>query len=170
MVTNTRANQSIFPDYPRENPAIDKEGNFTALWDLGLGLLFQALQDNYRNEGIRIPVLSASNMATIQALYATFVGGTYNALTMAQPDISGQTVFDTDTYITNQFVIAKDTASPPNVLLAEWVPMAVMLTGAGNPSGVTAGVISWLYYDTAGKVLYICTATGSATTATWQAV
>ena len=170
MTTQQKQQQSIFPDYPREQPAIDKNGNFNALWELGLSALFQALQTNFKDEGIRIPLLSAVNMATIQALYMNYIGGTYNALTLALPDISGQTVFDTDNYITNQFVIAKDTIPPQNVLFAEWVPLAVMLTGTVNPSGVTAGIISWLYYDTAGKVLYICTATGSATTATWQAV
>ncbi len=109
-------------------------------------------------------------MTNIQNLYATYVGGTYQTLTMALPDISGQTVYDDDTFTSNQFVIATDTATPPNVLLAEWVPLSVMLTNAGVPTGSVAGVLNWLCYDTTGKHLYICTSTGSTTTATWQQV
>lgn len=162
--------QSIFPDYPREQPAVDKEGNFNALVDLGLGSLFQALQQNFKNEGIVVPPLSATNMATIQALYTSFVGGLYSALTLAQPDISGQTVFDTTTQTMNQFVVGTDGASPPNVTLAEWVPFAMLLTGAGAPAGAVAAVTFWLYYDTVGMALYICTAGGNAASATWAAL
>ena len=168
MTTEIRNQQSIFPDMPREKPVLDKDGNFTALWDLGLSALFQALQDNFKNEGIRIPPLSAANMTTIQALYASYVGGTYNALTLAQPDISGQTVYDSTTYTTNQFVIAQDGSG--NVTMAQWVPLSVMLTTTGTPNLILAGVANWLCYDTAGNVLYICTLSGAAGVATWIAV
>lgn len=166
--------QSIFPDYPRENPVLDQDGRFMPLWDLGLGSLFQALQENFKNEGILFPALTAAQMANIQALYAPYVSSSspvpYQTLTMNLPDISGQTVYDDDTYTTNQFVIAKDSATPPNVVLAQWVPLSVMLTNAGAPSGAVAGVLNWLCYDTTGKHLYICTGTGNTTTATWQQV
>lgn len=171
MSNEPKLSQSIFPDVPRENPAIDSNGNFTAMWSLSFGALFQALQDNFKNEGILFPSLSAANMATIQALYAGFVGQPYNALTQSLPDISGQTVFDKTTYTTNQFVIAQDYASPSLVTLAQWVPLAVMLTNAGNPNIVKlAGVLNWLCYDTTNKILYICTTSGSTLTAVWQAI
>ena len=48
-MVNTTSPQSIFPDLPREIPAVDKEGNLSPLWSLGLSSLFQALQDNFKN-------------------------------------------------------------------------------------------------------------------------
>jgi hypothetical protein len=160
--------QALFPDMPRERPMVDKEGNLMPLWDLGLSALYQALQENYRNEGIRLPPLTASSMTTIQNLYTQYIGESYNSLTMAQPDISGQTVYDKDTQITNQFVIAQDSSS--NVTLAEWVPLAVMLTNAGNPNGSVAGVLNWLCLDITNHVLYCCSTAGSTSTAAWTAL
>jgi hypothetical protein len=58
MANEQLQRQSIFPDVPRESPETDKDGNFTALWSLGFGALFQALQDNFKNEGIVVPGLS----------------------------------------------------------------------------------------------------------------
>lgn len=168
MATEQPILQSIFPDLPRESPAVDREGNFMPLWDLGLSALFQALQDNYKNEGIVFPPLSAANMTTIQNLYSSYIGGPYNTLTLALPDISGQTVYDSTTQITNQFVIAQDNSG--NVTLAEWVPMAFMLTNAGDPNGTVAGVLNWLCLDTTGPTLYVCTASGSTVTATWHSL
>jgi hypothetical protein len=170
MALDEQMFQSIFPDVPREAPAIDKGNHFTALWDLYFGALSQALQANFKSEGIVFPPLTADQMSRIQALYASYVGGTYNALTAALPDISGQTVFDSTTYTSNQFVIATDNNTIPNVLLAQWVPFSMMLTYAGSPTGNVAGVLNWLCYDTTDKVLYICTATGSMSSATWQLV
>ncbi len=141
-----------------------------ALWELGLSALFQALQQNFKNEGIVIPPLTADNMLTIQNLYASYIGGSYNTMTQNLPDISGQTVYDSTTQITNQFVIAKDAADPPLVILAKWVPYAVMLTHAGNPNGNTSGILNWLCLDTVGHVLYVCTVSGTTTTATWVAL
>lgn len=170
MTTENQILQSIFPDVPRESPAIMRDGNFTFLWELYFGNISQALQANFKNEGIVFPPLSASNMAQIQALYTSYVGGTYNALTANLPDISGQTVFDSTTRTTNQFIIATDTASPRNVTLAEWVPMSYMLTYAGNPNTHLAGVLNWLCYDTTDKALYICTTAGNASSAVWQSI
>ncbi len=109
--------QSIFPDLPREIPVIDKDGNFTALWSLGLASLFQALQENFKNEGILFPRLSAANIATIQAIYTPLIGA---PLPQNIPDISGQTVFDTTNRVSKQFVITYDGAVPPNILTATW--------------------------------------------------
>lgn len=109
--------QSIFPDLPREVPVINKDGDFSPLWSLGLSSLFQALQTNFKNEGIIFPNLSASNIADIQSLYTPFIGF---PLPNTLPDISGQTVFDTTNRVSKQFVITYDGATPPNIVTAQW--------------------------------------------------
>lgn len=109
--------QSIFPDLPREVPVINKDGDFSPLWSLGLSSLFQALQTNFKNEGIVFPNLSATNIADIQALYTPFIG---SPLPNNLPDISGQTVFDTTNRVSKQFVITYDGATPPNIVTATW--------------------------------------------------
>lgn len=169
-MAEVKQQQAIFPDIPRESPVLDKHGDFNQLWSLGFGSLFQALQDNFRNEGIVFPPLTSTQMATIQAAYAPFVGGTYEDLTVALRDLSGQTVFCSTTYISNQFVIAVDGATPPNVTLAEWVPLAMMLINNGTPDLVLAGVLNWLCYDFTNKVLYACTLAGAAGVARWNAI
>lgn len=45
-----------------------------------------------------------------------------------------------------------------------------VLNGVGNPNGSVAGVTYQFFYDTGGKKLYICTATGSTTTAVWTLI
>lgn len=165
---------AIFPDMPRETPVVDKQGNFTKLWELGLSQLFQALQLNYKNEGLLLPLLTQDQQNTIANLYAPYVGGQYNVLLQNLPDISGQTVYDSTNKVTQQFVIATDNSSPPLVILAKWVPLATMLISAVNPNysvsparpGV-AGVLNWLCYDIADKLLFICTTAGSQQTAVW---
>lgn len=109
--------QSIFPDLPREIPVIDKNGNFSPLWSLGIAALFQALQRNFKNEGIVFPPLSATEIADIQSLYAPYIG---LPLPMGLPDISGQTVFDSTNRVSKQFVITYDGATPPNIVTAQW--------------------------------------------------
>ncbi len=168
MANETNNLASIFPDMPRESPVIDKQGNFNPLWDLGLSSLFQALQVNFKNEGIVFPPLSAANMTTIQNLYLPYIGASYNTLIRNLPDISGQTVYDSTTQISNQFIIAQDAAN--NVTLAEWVPFAMMITNAGDPNGTQAGVLNWLCYDITNKILYACTTAGSAANAVWTAI
>ena len=109
--------QSIFPDLPREIPVINKEGDFSPLWSLGISSLFQALQQNFKNEGIVFPNLSATNIANIQSLYTSYIG---RSLPNNLPDISGQTVFDTTNRVSKQFVITYDNALPPNIVTAQW--------------------------------------------------
>ena len=109
--------QSIFPDLPRETPVIGKDGNFSPLWSLGLSALFQALQENYKNEGILFPRLNAQNIADIQSIYTPLIG---SPLPQNIPDISGQTVFDTTNRVSKQFVITYDGSVPPNILTATW--------------------------------------------------
>lgn len=168
MATQQQIPQSIFPDYPRQQPTVDKEGNLVPQVDLAFSQLFQALQSNFKNEGIVFPPLTASQMSTIQGLYTPYVGGSYNTLTMNLPDISGQTVYDSTTQISNQFIIAQDNSG--NVTLAEWVPLTFMLTSAGNPNGAQAGILNWLCLDTTGPTLYVCTVSGSSSTATWSSL
>ncbi len=167
MTTSTLNPQAIFPDLPRESPVIDNEGNFNQLWSLGFSSLFQALQENYKNEGILFPRLNATQINTIQSIYTPLIGG---PLPTNIPDISGQTIFDTTNRIPKQFIITYDTATPPNILSAQWLIMNVMLTNLGNPNGTVAGVLYWLCYDITDKVLYICTTSGSTTSAVWTAI
>ena len=109
--------QAIFPDLPREIPVIGENGDFAPLWSLGFSSLFQALQDNYKNEGIIFPRLSAVSIANIQAIYTPLIGA---PLPNNIPDISGQTVFDTTNRVSKQFVITYDGSVPPNVVTAVW--------------------------------------------------
>ena len=117
-MSNSRKPQSIFPDLPRDRPAVDKEGNFTPYWGLGLSALFQALQANFKNEGILFPQLTASQIATIEAIYNPVLLGA--PLPQNIPDISGQTVFDSTNRVSKQFVITYDNSTPPNVQTATW--------------------------------------------------
>lgn len=118
-MTQTRKPVSIFPDYPRPQPAVDKQGNFSPLLDLAFSYLFQALQANYKNEGILLPPLNAAQIAQIQAIYLPYVIGTL-PLPSNIPDISGQTIFDTTNRVPKVFIITFDGATPPNVLTAAW--------------------------------------------------
>lgn len=159
--------KSIFPDLPRETPAVDKDGNFSSLWGLGFSSLFQALQTNYKNEGIIFPNLSAADIASIQSLYTPYIGF---SLPANLPDISGQTVFDTDNRVSKQFVITYNNSTPPLILSAQWIILSYMLLGSVNPNGSQAGQISWLYYDIVGHVLYICTTSGGTGSAVWTPI
>lgn len=117
MATEPRILQSIFPDVPRESPEVDNKGNFTQLWSLFFGALAQALQDNFKNEGIVFPPLNATNIATIQAIYTPLIG---SPLPSNIPDISGQTVFDSTNRVPKQFIITYDASTPPNIISARW--------------------------------------------------
>lgn len=109
--------QPLFPDLPRQAPLVGETGHMNELWSLGLSQLFQALQANFKNEGIVFPPLSAANIAMIQAIYTPLIG---MPLPIGTPDISGQTVFDTDNRVSKQFVITYDGATPPNIVTAQW--------------------------------------------------
>ena len=169
--------QSIFPDYPREVNAVDKDGKLSPHWQMGMQSLFLALQNNFSNEGILFPSLTIDQINAIQALYAAYIGMPLpqDQLTrpvgqLDLPDISGKTVFDSTNRIPKQFIITFDTSIPPIVLSAQWLIINVMLLNAGNPNGSVAGVLNWLCFDTVGKVLYICTTSGSTITAVWTAI
>lgn len=118
MTTQTKKPQSIFPDYSRESPAVDKQGNFSPRMDLNFSSLFQALQRNFKNEGIVFPPLSATDMATIAGMYTPFIG---SPLPQTLPDISGQTIFNSTARSSYQFVITYDASTPPNISTAGWI-------------------------------------------------
>lgn len=117
MTTQEKQPQSIFPDYPRERPIVDKTGNLTSTWDMSLNSLYQALQVNFSNEGILFPALTASQIASIQSIYTPLIS---NPLPQDVPDISGKTVFDTTNRVPKQFIITYDGATPPNIVTATW--------------------------------------------------
>jgi len=123
MTTQTKLPQSIFPDYPRDIPATTKEGNFTQPWSLAFNLLFQALQTNFKNEGILLPSLTLSQISTIEAIYTPLIG---SPLPFNIPDISGQTIFDSTTRIPKVFIITYDGATPPNIVTASWKTYVLM--------------------------------------------
>ena len=126
MTTQTKKPQAVFPDYPRDNSIADKNGNITQEWDVGMSALFQALQDNFSNEGILFPPLTQAQLDTIQAIYASYIGfplpqnDPNNGTQKFIPDISGRTVFDSTNRVPKQFIITYDGATPPNIVTAAW--------------------------------------------------
>lgn len=114
--------QSIFPDCPRQIPVVDTtNGYLTPFWDLALASVFQALQVNFKNEGILIPKLNIDQITTIQNIYVPYIGG---PMPYEIQDITGQMVFDITNKLCKQFVIVFDTpATPdtnPNIISAQW--------------------------------------------------
>jgi hypothetical protein len=119
-------------------------------------------------------------MTTIANIYVPYIGGKLPqdqtpANQQNIPNISGQLVYCTDTKFLNQFVIAYNSSN--QITLAQWVPIAITLTGAVNPNGEQAGIVGWQYINTAPStpVLYVCTTAGSkdgspAPQAVWTAV
>jgi hypothetical protein len=57
--------QSIIPDLPRNNVVIDNEGRLQAEWKLFFEQLIQAMQTNFKPEGILFPMQDASNIALL---------------------------------------------------------------------------------------------------------
>lgn len=106
--------QPIFPDLPRESPIVDKNGQLTALWSLGLSSLFQALQSNYKNEGILIPPLTTTQANQILAIYTPLIG---SPLPLNVPDISGQMIYNSTISTPQMFVI---TYSGNNIATVAW--------------------------------------------------
>lgn len=117
MTTQSRKLQSIFPDLPRSMNVVDDNNQLNSYWNLFFSSLSQALQNNFKSEGILFPSLTASQIATIQAIYTPLIG---NPLPSNIPDISGQTIFDSTNRIPKQFIITYDGALPPNILTASW--------------------------------------------------
>lgn len=118
MTRITTLNTSLFPDFPREKPVVDHHGNFTQIWHLQLSILFQTLQRNYTNEGIKIPQLDESEIDTIEARYKKFIG---QPLPKTLEDITSQMVFDITNRVPKIFIITYVDNNPAaNVVTAEW--------------------------------------------------
>ena len=64
-MSQSRQQQAIFPDLPRDNQMVDKDGNITSAWALYFQQLTQALQTNLKPEGFVIPPLSAANIGNL---------------------------------------------------------------------------------------------------------
>lgn len=109
--------QPIFPDLPRETPVINERGDFNFLWSLGFSSLFQALQANFKNEGIMLPPLTSTQAANVTAIYTPLVG---SPLPIGTPDISGQMIYNSTILAPQVFIISYDGASPPNITGARW--------------------------------------------------
>lgn len=65
MTTQTIHQQAIFPDLPRDNKLVDREGNVTAEWQLFFTRLIMSLQTNFKPEGFVIPPKSAADIADL---------------------------------------------------------------------------------------------------------
>ena len=111
---------ALFPDLPREIPAINKEGNFNPLWSLGFASLFQALQQNFKSEGILLPSLTTTQANQIAALYTQYYTPTSIPLPPGAQDISGQMIYNKTTEKPQIFIINYDGNTPPNVTAARW--------------------------------------------------
>jgi hypothetical protein len=123
VTTQRKQPQSIFPDYPHEQIVTQKDGSLTSAWFLSFSSLYQALQVNFKNEGIVLPPLTADNIATIQAIYTPLIGA---PLPQNIPDISGQTIFDSTNRVPKVFIITYDGATPPNIVTASWKTYVLM--------------------------------------------
>lgn len=121
-MSSTRIPQAIFPDLPRDMSVTD--GKLSYELELGLASVFQALQKNFSNEGIRFPPLTQTQQNAIQSIYQPYVIGTL-PLPINIPDISGATIFDSTNRVPKQFIITYDGSSPPNVLTASWKTFTV---------------------------------------------
>jgi hypothetical protein len=167
MTTQTKKPQAVFPDLPRDPIAVESDGKHTEAWSLAFNALFQALQNNFSNEGYSTPPLTQDQMNTIASLYTSVIGsplpqnspgGTQQSLS----DISGHIIFNSDNRSPNQFVITYDGSSPPNVSTAQWWQIGLLTTSAGDPNGIVGGGLFFFCWDTTNSKLYICTTAGSA--------
>jgi hypothetical protein len=120
MVAQTNNPTGIFPDLPRATPAVDENGDFSYLWGLGFASLFQALQKNYKNEGILIPPLTTAQATSIANLYTQYYNPTPIPLPPGVPDISGQMIYNKTIRAPQIFIISFDGSTPPNVTGARW--------------------------------------------------
>jgi hypothetical protein len=64
-MSQSRKQQAIFPDLPRDKQMVDKNGEITPHWDLFFQQLTMALQTNFKPEGIVVPPQSAANIANL---------------------------------------------------------------------------------------------------------
>lgn len=56
---------AVFPDLPRSEPLVNKDGTMNDYWKLYFDNLNAALQTNFSNEGILIPSQDATNIGLL---------------------------------------------------------------------------------------------------------
>lgn len=66
MTTQTKKQQAIFPDLPRDDQVVDlKTGTLTSDWHLFFQQLVMALQTNFKPEGIVVPPKSDTDIVQL---------------------------------------------------------------------------------------------------------
>lgn len=122
MTNQTQKPVALFPDCPREDKLVDEDKNATQPWRFFFDQLVNALQQNFNNERLMFPPLTAAEIATIQAVYTPLIGNPLPQETGGKfvPDISGGAVFDTTNRVPKMFIITYDGATPPNIVTAAW--------------------------------------------------
>lgn len=65
MTTPAKKQQAIFPDLPRDDLMVDKNGNITSPWKLYFQQLTMALQTNLKPEGFVIPPKPLTDIAQL---------------------------------------------------------------------------------------------------------
>jgi len=122
MAVQKKKNQSIFPDFPRHTPAVDKTGHFTPNWHLSLSNLYQQLQANLSNEGWSIPPLDNNDQATIAEIYTRLIGKSLQSTNPPTPNISGQMIYSTTDAVPKMFIITFTNPEDPTSIItgASW--------------------------------------------------
>lgn len=157
-MTQTRQPIGLIPDLPRDIKAVDKDGNLTPDFQVFLDHLILTLQIFFKTEGFLIPQQTAADIAKLTGP-TSFRNIIY--------DSTGNE-FDGNV----QMTINNPTPPfmPPEIIKQFWFPFVQIQESVVNPNGIKAGNLHQLCLDTVAKVLYICTKTGTETTAVWTAV
>lgn len=95
MTTQTQKPKGIFPSIPRSTQAVDAKGHLTPQWALSLNNIYEALQQNFTNEGFALPILSQADQDTIEQVYQKYVTKTLPA---GVKDITGYMIMDAPHY------------------------------------------------------------------------
>lgn len=80
-MSQSRKQQAIFPDLPRDKQIVDKNGEITSAWDLFFQQLVMALQTNYKPEGIVLPGQTTANIANLGNTEGSIGNILYNSTT-----------------------------------------------------------------------------------------
>ncbi len=149
MTTQPKPKQSIFPDMPRSQRVVDENGNINYEWSLFFSQLSQALQVNFKNEGIVVPPLTAANIANLTNIKS-----------------ANNVIYDvTDFNFQGNLPLPTGSATTQR-----WIPFAMITSYPGNPNGHVAGQLNWFCWDSSHLDLFICTTSGKESTAVWTAV
>lgn len=149
MTSVTLQNQkSIIPDLPRDHKITDINGQLTAAYLLFLDQFILSLQKNLTPEGYLIPQQDQSNISMLNNSSSNY-----------------KILYD---LTNNQF-----SGNLINLSSQQWCPFATILNYAGNPNTPSdnhlAGNFLQFCWDTTDNKLYICTTTGTTSSAIWTA-